>query len=351
MKKALITGVGGQDGSYLAELLMRLGYEVHGLTRRAAPESLLRISHLSLSTGSSNQSGRLKVHTGDMTDLRKMKSLVEEIRPDEIYNLAAQSHILTSHQDPKATDDVNSKAALDLLEVVRLTSPRTRFYQASSSEMFGNAPGPQNEETPFKPQTPYGESKLSAHNACNIYREKYGLFVASGILFNHESPRRSELFVTRKITKTAALIHKGLASSLELGDLEASRDWGYAPDYVFAMWKMLQIDTPQDFVIATGKSNRVKNFVEAAFSFFDLDWREYTRINPAFLRPTTVSASEGDTSQAKKLLGWEPTVNFSELVSIMCEAEAKGFEGPYQDVPRSSLWPGSHYLRFQERNP
>lgn len=342
VKKALITGVAGQDGSYLAELLMRLGYEVHGLTKSVAPGSLLRISHLSLSTGSSNQSGRLKVHTGDVTDIAQMKSLVEEIRPDEIYNLAAQSHILTSHKNPKATDDVNSKAALDFLEVVRLTSPRTRFYQASSSEMFGNAPGPQNEETPFNPQTPYGESKLSAHNACAIYREKYGLFVASGILFNHESPRRSELFVTRKITKTAALIHKGLASSLELGDLEASRDWGYAPDYVFAMWRMLQIDTPGDFVIATGESNRVRSFVEAAFSFFDLDWKEHTRVNPDFLRPTTVSACQGDASRAVKVLNWEPTVNFSELVTLMCEVEAVGAKETYPDLPKSALWPDSH---------
>lgn len=339
MKKALITGVAGQDGSYLAELLMRLGYEVHGLTRSSAPESLLRINHLSLVTGPSSQSGKLKIHTGDITDLPKMNSLVEEIRPDEIYNLAAQSHILTSHSDPRATHDVNSKAALDLLEVVRLTSPKTRLYQASSSEIFGNAPGPQNEETPFSPQTPYGASKLSAHNACAIYREKYGLFVASGILFNHESPRRSELFVTRKITKTAALIHKGLASSLELGDLGASRDWGYAPDYVFAMWRMLQIDTPQDFVISTGVANRVKTFAREAFEYFGLDWRDYVEVNPAFLRPTIVSASQGDSSKAMDLLGWKPSVKFSNLVALMCEAELNQDREFATDKPQSLLWP------------
>lgn len=339
MKKALITGVGGQDGSYLAELLIRLGYEVHGLTRAISPESSNRL--LQLRTRSLKGPGKLRFHKGDITDFPTLSSLIEGIGPDEIYNLAAQSHILTSHQNPEATEDVNAVAAEGLLSIVRTVSPKTRVYQASSSEIFGNTPGPQNEETAFSPQTPYGVSKLRAHQACSSFREQHGLFVASGILFNHESPRRSEMFVTRKITKTAALIHRGLATTLELGDVEASRDWGYAPDYVFAMWRMLQIDAPQDFVISTGRPKRVKDFLEQAFDFFGMDWRDYTQVNKTLMRPTNVSASEGDSLRAKEILGWAPTVDFANLVSIMCDWEVRSESLPGLDSSQSTLWPGS----------
>ena len=336
MKKALITGVAGQDGSYLAELLISFGYEVHGLTRTPASESLVRIAHLL--SASPNTRKALQLHSCDITDLPKLRYLVGEIKPDEIYNFAAQSHILTSHHNPQETEAVNARAAERLLEIVRAVSPTSRVYQASSSEMFGDSPGPHNELSPFSPQTPYGISKVHAHEACSLYRDEHGLFVSSGILFNHESPRRSELFVTRKITQAAALIHSGQANTLELGDLDASRDWGYAPDYVFAMWKMLQIDTPRDFVISTGIPKTVRAFVAEAFSFFDLDWREHTRINSAFLRPTKVSANQGDSSLASLELGWRPSVFPSQLIKLMCEAELQKLAGHAIDIPKSSLW-------------
>jgi len=332
MKKALITGVTGQDGSYLAELLIRLGYGVHGVTRGGAPGSLMQIEHL-LNDPLRRYQG-LRIHKCDIRDFSKLRTLIQEIRPDEIYNLAAQSHILTSHKKPQQTHAVNARAAEALFEIVRDVSPKTRVYQASSSEMFGNSPGPQSEESAFSPQTPYGISKVQAHQAGSLYREKHGLFVSSGILFNHESPRRSELFVTRKITKTAALIHAGLMDTLELGDLDARRDWGYAPDYVFAMWKMLQIDTPGNFVVSTGESNSVKTFVKKAFEYFNMNWEEHTSPNPLLLRPTSVSAGQGDSSRARA-----PTVNFPSLVSLMCEAELNKLDSKWIDSPQSTLWP------------
>jgi GDPmannose 4,6-dehydratase len=334
--------VAGQDGSYLAELLMRLGYEVHGLTKSSSTEHMFRIRHLS--ANAQQGKGRLVIHHVDITDLPRLGSLLGEIRPNEIYNLAAQSHIVSSHNNPQAAHDINAKGAEDMFETVRLHSPDSRVYQASSSEMFGDAPGPQNEETLFSPQTPYGFSKLYAHRASSTYRDKHGLFVASGILFNHESPRRSDLFVTRKITRTAYLIHKGLATSLELGDLEASRDWGYAPDYVFAMWRMLQIDNPQDFVISTGVANKVRAFAREAFMYFGLDWRHYVQVNSAFLRPTVVSASQGDSSKARDLLGWNPSVDFSDLVELMCEAELHQESTLVVDEVKSLFWPSKKEL-------
>ena len=309
-KRALITGITGQDGSYLAELLLEQGYQVFGLVRRSSTPLLDRIEHVR---------DRLTLVQGDLMDPSSLLSALEESRPHEIYNLAAQSFVPASWREPVSTAEVTALGVTRLLEVIRNVCPEARFYQASTSEMFGKAPPPQSETTPFHPRSPYGVAKVYAHWATINFRESYGLFAASGILFNHESPRRGHEFVTRKITSTAARIHMGLADKLKLGNLEARRDWGFAGDYVRAMWLMLQQDEPHDLVIASGRTHSVAEFCEAAFSVLDRDWREYVEVDPAFLRPAEVDHLVGDPSRAKDQLGWELEVSFEELVRMMVE--------------------------------
>lgn len=321
MKRALITGITGQDGSYLAELLLAKGYEVHGLIRRASTFNTHRIDHLYQDPHET--SARLFLHHGDLTDGSAIMSLVARLRPDEIYHLAAQSHVRVSFDQPEYTGDVTGVGTTRLLEAIRSTGVSTRFYQASSSEMFGASPAPQSEETPFYPRSPYGAAKLYAYWMARNYREAYGMFAVNGILFNHESPRRGETFVTRKITRSVARIAAGLESSLYLGNLDAVRDWGYAPEYVDAMWRMLQADSARDYVVATGTRFSVREFVAAAFACVDLDWERYVRYDARYERPTEVDELIGDASLARKELGWEAQVHAPELVRIMVEADVR----------------------------
>ncbi len=315
MTTAFITGITGQDGSYLTELLLSKGYEVHGLIRRSSSEThLSRLAHLP-------SDANLYLHHGDLGDSGVLARLVHEIEPDEVYNLAAQSDVKLSFDIPEFTADVTGTGTLRLLEAVRLHSPNARFYQASSSEMFGATPPPQSEQTRFHPRSPYAAAKVMAHNLTVNYREGYGLFAASGILFNHESPRRGELFVTRKITKAVARIKHGLQDDVALGNLDAKRDWGFAGDYVEAMWRMLQHDAPDDFVIATGEAKSVRDFCKAAFGHVDLDWEAHVRIDPQWFRPAEVDYLLGDPTKAKTELGWNPTVGFLELVAMMVDAD------------------------------
>ncbi len=322
MKRALITGITGQDGSFLAELLLRKGYEVHGLIRRTSSFSTGRIDHLYVEPHLPDC--RLFLQFGDMSDGGSLRQLLGELQPDEVYNLAAQSHVRVSFQQPEYTADVTGLGVLRMLEAIRDVQNRTgkaiRFYQASSSEMFGHAGDPPyNEETPFRPRSPYACAKVFAHWLTVNYREAYGLFACSGILFNHESERRGGTFVTRKITRAAGRIKVGLQNELFLGNLDAKRDWGYAPDYVEAMWLMLQQDQPDDFVIATGESHSVREFLEEAFGLLDLDWRDFVKFDPYYLRPTEVEVLIGDASKARRVLGWKPRVGFKELVKRMVE--------------------------------
>ncbi|MBE3550738.1 MAG: GDP-mannose 4,6-dehydratase [Brockia lithotrophica] len=321
MKKALITGITGQDGSYLAEFLLNKGYEVHGIIRRSSTFSTSRIDHLYRDPH--DPEARLFLHYGDMTDGIGLKRLLDKIRPDEVYNLAAQSHVKVSFEQPEYTANIVALGTLRLLEAVRLhreeTGREVRVYQAGSSEMFGSAPPPQSESTPFHPRSPYAVSKVAAYWYAVNYREAYGMFVANGILFNHESERRGETFVTRKITRAVGRIKVGLQRKLYLGNLEARRDWGYAPDYVEAMWLMLQQEEPDDYVIATGESHSVREFVEAAFGAVGLDWRDYVEIDPRYFRPAEVDFLLGDPRKAREKLGWRPRVTFQELVIRMVE--------------------------------
>jgi GDPmannose 4,6-dehydratase len=319
VKRALITGITGQDGSYLAELLLAKGYEVHGLIRRASTFNTHRLDHLYQDPHETD--ARLFLHYGDLTDGSAIMSLVAKLRPDEIYHLAAQSHVRVSFDQPEYTGDVTGVGTTRLLEAIRSTGVETRFYQASSSEMFGASPAPQSEETPFYPRSPYGAAKLYAYWMARNYREAYGTFAVNGILFNHESPRRGETFVTRKITRAVARIKAGLESSLYLGNLDAVRDWGYAPEYVDAMWRMLQADVARDYVVATGTRFSVREFVAAAFACVDLDWEQYVRYDARYERPTEVDELIGDASLARKELGWEARVHAPELVRIMVEAD------------------------------
>ncbi len=321
MKRALITGITGQDGSYLAELLLAKGYEVHGLIRRASTFNTHRIDHLYQDPHES--AARLFLHHGDLTDGSAIMSLVARLQPDEIYHLAAQSHVRVSFDQPEYTGDVTGVGTTRLLEAIRSTGVSTRFYQASSSEMFGASPAPQSEETPFYPRSPYGAAKLYAYWMTRNYREAYGMFAVNGILFNHESPRRGETFVTRKITRAVARIKLGLESSLYLGNLDAVRDWGYAPEYVDAMWRMLQADEARDYVVATGTRFSVRDFVQAAFACVELDWEKYIRYDARYERPTEVDELIGDASLARKELGWEARVHAPELVRIMVEADVQ----------------------------
>jgi len=319
MKKALITGVTGQDGSYLTELLLAKGYEVHGLKRRSSSFNTARVDHIFQDLHETDN--RFFLHFADLTDGSSLCSLLHDIEPDEIYNLGAQSHVKVSFDVPEFTANVVASGTLRLLEAMRLTGVKSRFYQASSSEMFGNAPPPQSETTVLHPRSPYACAKVFGHNITVNYRESYGIHASSGILFNHESPRRGETFVTRKITRAVARIKHGLQHKLFLGNLDARRDWGYAPDYVRAMWLMLQQDKPDDYVIGTEETHTVREFVELAFAYAELDWREFVEIDARYFRPAEVDFLLADASKASKALGWEPTVMFKELVQIMVESD------------------------------
>lgn len=320
-KKAFITGITGQDGSYLAELLLRKGYEVHGMVRRSSTFNTSRIDHIY--EDAHNKNTNMFLHYGDITDSNTIYKLLGQIKPDEVYNLAAQSHVRVSFDLPEYTLNTVGLGNIRLLEAIRDLKIKTKFYQASSSEMFGSAPPPQNEETLFKPRSPYGAAKVLAHNITVNYRQAFGIFAVSGILFNHESPRRGETFVTRKTTIAVANILSGKQDKLYLGNLEAKRDWGFAPDYVKAMWMMLQLKKPDDFVIATGETHSVQEFVELAFSLVGLNWKKYVKIDPRYFRPTEVDALKGDYSKAKKILKWQPTVKFKDLVKIMLNSDLK----------------------------
>lgn len=321
-KRALITGITGQDGSYLAELLLHKDYEVHGLIRRSSTFNTKRIDHI-LRDPHEKSRPNLHLHYSDLTDGSRLTSLIATIKPDELYHLGAQSHVRVSFDEPEYTGDVTGIATARLLDAIRLVAPECRFYQASSSEMFGATPPPQNEDTSFYPRSPYGAAKVYAYWMTRNYREAYGMFAVNGILFNHESPRRGETFVTRKITRGVARIKSGLDKELYLGNLDAIRDWGLAPEYVEGMWLMLQHDTPEDFVLATGTSTSVKEFVEFAFESVDLDWTDFVRFDDRYLRPTEVDSLIGDASKAKSLLGWEFSTAPSELAKMMVEADLK----------------------------
>jgi len=323
-KKALITGITGQDGSYLAELLLDKGYEVHGIIRRASTFNTRRIDHIYQDPHLPG--ARLFLHHGDMLDGPRLTNLLAELQPDEVYHLAAQSHVRVSFEEPEFTGATTGLGSLRLLEAVRQLSVQPRFYQASSSEMFGSSPPPQNEDTPFHPRSPYGAAKLFGYWSARNYREAYGLYVVNGILFNHESPRRGETFVTRKITRAAARIKAGLDENLWLGNIDAVRDWGYAPEYVEGMWRMLQQDEPRDYVLATGLGHTVREFLAAAFDHVGLDWQECVRFDPSYERPAEVESMIGDPSRARELLGWKPTVLMPELVKIMVDADMRELE-------------------------
>jgi GDPmannose 4,6-dehydratase len=319
VKKALITGISGQDGSYLAELLLEKGYEVHGIIRRSSSFNTDRIDHLYRDPH--ERGVRLLTHYGDLADPVALTKLLYELQPDEIYHLGAQSHVRVSFDIPEYTFDVTAAGTLRLLEAIREARVKTRFYQASSSEMFGSAPPPQSEETPFHPRSPYAVAKVAAYWAAVNYREAYGMFASNGILFNHESERRGETFVTRKITRAVARIKHGLQDKLYLGNLDAKRDWGYAPDYVEAMWRMLQVDEPADYVIATGETHSVREFLDLAFERAGLDPEAHVEIDPRYFRPSEVDALQGDATRAREGLGWEPKVGFAELVRLMVDAD------------------------------
>lgn len=313
MKRALITGITGQDGSYLAEFLLDKGYEVYGMVRRLSVENYLRIEHIK---------DRIILRQADLLDQLSIINLIRDIQPDEIYNLAAQSFVPTSFEQPVLTGEFTALGVTRMLEAIRLVNPRIKFYQASSSEMFGKVrETPQNELTPFYPRSPYGVAKVYGHWITVNYRESYDIFACSGILFNHESPRRGLEFVTRKISYHVAKIKLGLANELRLGNLKARRDWGFAGDYVKAMWLMLQQEVPSDYVIATGVTHSVQEFVEIAFDHVGLDWRKYVVVDPRFIRPAEVDFLQGNAQKAKQELGWEPTVSFEELVKMMVEAD------------------------------
>ncbi|WP_328535640.1 GDP-mannose 4,6-dehydratase [Streptomyces sp. NBC_00344] len=323
-KSALITGVTGQDGSYLAELLLSKGYTVHGLVRRSSSFNTERIDHIYQDPQQSNRS--FVLHHADLSDGVALVNLMRDIRPDEVYNLGAQSHVRVSFDAPLYTGDVTGLGALRLLEAIRASGIETRYYQASSSEMFGSTPPPQNEETPFHPRSPYGAAKVFGYWTTVNYREAYDMFAVNGILFNHESPRRGETFVTRKVTRAVARIKAGLQDRLYMGNLDAVRDWGYAPEYVDAMWRMLQHDEPTDYVVATGVAATVREFVETAFAHAGLDWNEYVRYDPKYERPSEVDALIGDPGKAQRLLGWKPEVLVEELARIMVDADLRQVE-------------------------
>ena len=326
MKRALITGITGQDGSYLAELLLSKGYEVHGLIRRASTFNTSRIDHIYQDPH--DPDARLLLHYGDLASLEQITNLIYNVQPDEIYHLGAQSHVGVSFDMPEYTGDITGLGATRILEAIRRSGINTRFYQASSSEMFGDAPPPQSEQTTFRPRSPYAAAKVYAYWMTATYREAYNIYACNGILFNHESPRRGETFVTRKITRGVGQIVAGHQKKLYLGNMAAKRDWGYAPEYVECMWHMLQQDEARDFVIGTGEPHSVREFVEEAFNYVGLDWEPYVEIDSKYFRPLDVELLMADTSKAREGLGWTPKVTFKELVRIMMDAdlEAAGVE-------------------------
>ena len=321
IKKALITGITGQDGSYLAELLLAKGYEVHGIARRSSTSNTSRIDHLFQDPQIGDT--KLFLHYGDLSDSSRLVTLVDSIQPAEVYNLAAQSHVRVSFDEPELTGDTTGLGTIRLLEAIRMVGLPTRFYQASSSEMFGASPPPQNEDTPFYPRSPYGAAKVYSYWVTKNYRESYGIFATNGILFNHESPRRGETFVTRKITRAVARIAEGLQEKLYLGNIEAIRDWGYAPEYVEAMWMMLQAKEPGDFVVATGTQYSVRDFLRFSFEHVGLDWEKYVAFDEKYLRPAEVDALVGDSEKVCTATGWNPSVMTPELAQIMVDADQK----------------------------
>jgi GDPmannose 4,6-dehydratase len=338
-KKAVITGVTGQDGSYLAELLLRKGYEVHGIIRRASTFNTQRIDHLYVDPHTPSASFFL--HYGDMSDGSRLVTLLQQIQPDEVYNLAAQSHVRVSFDEPEHTADTTGTGTIRLLEAVRLSGIETRFYQASSSELFGATPPPQNEETPFYPRSPYAAAKLYSYWITKNYREAYGMFAVNGILFNHESPRRGETFVTRKITRAVASIKAGVQSELFMGNLDAVRDWGYAAEYVEGMWRMLQVDEPEDFVLATGIGITVREFLDISFAHVGLNWEDFVRFDERYLRPTEVDALIGDASKARKVLDWVPKIDARQLATLMVEADLESLKHagrPWIDAVSLESW-------------
>ncbi len=324
MTVALITGITGQDGSYLAELLLGKGYEVHGLVRRSSSFNTGRLDDVYQDPHDAHR--RLFLHHGDLHDGSALGSLLARVRPDEVYHLGAQSHVRVSFDQPSYTGDVTGLGTIRLLEAIRATGLSTRFYQASSSEMFGATPPPQSEATPFHPRSPYGAAKVYSYWMTRNYREAYGMFAVNGILFNHESPRRGETFVTRKITRAVARIKAGLQEHLYLGNLDAVRDWGYAPEYVDAMWRMLQVDQPDDYVVATGTACTVRDFVQLAFTHAGLDWERHVRFDARYERPSEVDALIGDFGRARVRLGWKPSVLMPELARLMVTADVERLE-------------------------
>jgi GDPmannose 4,6-dehydratase len=324
MKSAMLTGITGQDGSYLAEFLLKRGYEVHGLLRRSSSFNTQRLDGIYRDP---HEAGvRLRLHHGDLGDSGSLINLIREIEPDEVYHLGAQSHVKVSFETPEYTANTTGLGTIRILEAIRASGIKTRFYQASSSEMFGAEPPPQNELTPFHPRSPYGVSKVFGYWSAVNSREAYGLFATNGVLFNHESPRRGETFVSRKVTRAVARIQTGLQDTLFLGNLDSRRDWGYAPEYIEAMWMMLQHDQPGDFVVATGESHTVREFVQRAFSRVGLDWEKYVQIDPRYYRPSEVDDLCGDASKARRVLGWAPKTTFAGLVDLMVDADIQQLE-------------------------
>jgi GDPmannose 4,6-dehydratase len=332
-KRALITGITGQDGSYLAELLLQKGYEVHGVVRRASTFNTARIDHLYNDPHIAGT--KLFLHHGDLSDGSRLVTLLDSVRPHEVYNLAAQSHVRVSFDEPEHTGNSTGLGSIRLLEAIRMVGLDCRFYQASSSEMFGATPPPQNEDTVFCPRSPYGAAKLYSYWVTRNYREGYGMFAVNGVLFNHESPRRGETFVTRKITRAVARIKAGEQNALYMGNLDAVRDWGYAPEYVDTMWRMLQVDEPNDFVVATGTNYTVKDFLQFSFEHVGLDWEKYVKFDERYLRPTEVDALVGDASRANKALDWTPKIHTPELARIMVDADIEALDAagrPWIDI-------------------
>ena len=325
-KRALITGITGQDGSYLAELLLGKGYEVHGVIRRASTFNTERIDHIYEDPHAGER--RLYLHYGDLSTTEQLTNLIYNMQPNEIYHLGAQSHVRVSFDMPEFTGDITGLGTTRILDAVRNSGINCRFYQAGSSEMFGSAAPPQNEDTPFHPRSPYGAAKVYSHWMAVTYRDAYGMFAANGILFNHESPRRGETFVTRKITRAAARIYAGKQATLYLGNLDACRDWGYAPEYVEGMWRILQQEAAADYVLGTGETHTVREFLKEAFEYLDLDWEKYVKMDPRYLRPAEVKFLLADASKAHQQFGWAPKIKFKELVRIMVDAdlEALGLE-------------------------
>jgi GDP-mannose 4,6-dehydratase len=343
-KRALITGITGQDGSYLAELLLSKGYEVHGLIRRASTFNTHRIDHLYVDPH--DPEAKLFLHYGDLSDGARLVTLMSAINPDEVYNLAAQSHVRVSFDEPEHTADTTGTGTIRLLEAVRLSGIQTKYYQASTSELYGATPPPQNEETPFYPRSPYAAAKLYSYWITKNYREAYDMFAVNGILFNHESPRRGETFVTRKITRAVARIKAGLEKDLYLGNLDSIRDWGYAAEYVEGMWRMLQADTPEDFVLATGVGYTIRDFLETSFGHVGLDWQEFVKFDERYLRPTEVDALIGDPSKAADKLGWVPTIDGNELAKLMVDADVTALErgADWIDTVKLPTWGNAELL-------